>query len=336
MSRKRLLSAFACAIAALALTSAAVATAAPTPLLVSQSTAFSFLGHSCGGIQEQVYATGFDSATGDPTGDAYLQTHCGGSGRGGGYHTTAYAAWVSVVWDFSGAEISTSALAGSPSVDAGFSATDPNGDEVYNSAGTAYLLVTAPGAPTAVTATQNGDQFQVGWTPGVTNPAVITSSTITATAVGSGATVSATVSGSAASGLVGPLDPNTTYEVTVTSTDAGGSGPASGAITVTTGAASTPPAAPTGVKARWSAPGSPTDTLVASWKAAVAGDSPTDAYQVTIVGSDGGGTFTQSVSATALSATFTVSDQPDWSVKVRAHNAAGWGPWSATYRLGGA
>ena len=74
--------------------------------------------------------------------------------------------------------------------------------------------------------------------------------------------------------------------------------------------------------------------LVATWDAAPAGDSPTDQYQV--AGSDGGGTFAQTVSGSTLTATFGVSDIPEWRVQVRAHDAAGWGPWSTTYTLGGA
>ena len=80
-------------------------------LLLSQSTAFAILGHSCGGIQEKAYATGFDSVSGLPTGDVYIQTRCGGSGRGGGYHTTTYSAWVGATWDFSGNVVSSAKLA---------------------------------------------------------------------------------------------------------------------------------------------------------------------------------------------------------------------------------
>jgi hypothetical protein len=72
-----------------------------------------------------------------------------------------------------------------------------------------------------------------------------------------------------------------------------------------------------------------------SWNAAVPGDSPIDQYQITITGSDGGGTFTQTVPGTALTASFTVDYIPDWTVTVRAHNAAGWGPWSTRFTLGG-
>jgi hypothetical protein len=351
MSRKTLLAA-----CALILTVAALgAAAAPVSLLVPQATAFSFLGHSCGGIQEQAFATGFDGTSGYPTGDVYLQTRCGGSGRGGGYHTTTYSAWVAVTWDFSAGVRSTARLSAAPAVSPTFSATDANGDQVYNTlnavnvapssctvanttycAYRAYLTVLPPGAPTGVTAVQIGDEFQVSWIPSTPNPSVITSSTITATPVGSTAsTVSATETGSATTGFVGPLQPLTTYQITVVSTDAGGSSPPSAPVTVTTQPASVAPAAPTGVTAYWTAPGSTNDQLVASWTAAVPGDSPTDQYQITINGSDGGGTFTQTVAGSTLTASFTVDDIPDWSITVRAHNAAGWGPWSAAFVLGG-
>lgn len=145
------------------------------------------LGHSCGGIQERAYATGFDGATGAPLGDVYMSTRCGGSGRAG---------------------------------------------------------------------------------PGV----------------------------------------------------------ASASVPLVTGASVKAPGAPSGVRAHWTAPGYSNDQLVATWKAPPFGDSPADRYRVVIVGSDGGGTFTQTVAGAALSATFTVSDTPDWTIRVRAHDAAGWGP----------
>jgi hypothetical protein len=77
------------------------------------------------------------------------------------------------------------------------------------------------------------------------------------------------------------------------------------------------------------------DTFVATWQAAVPGDSPIDLYQITIAGSDGAGTFTQTVSGTTLSASFTVDYIPNWSVTLQAHNAIGWGPASTAFNLGG-
>ena len=111
----------------------AAGAATPTSLLVPQSTAFSVLGHSCGGIREQAFATGFDPTSGYPIGDVYLQTRCGGSGRGGGYTTTTYSVWVSATWDFTGAVISVVTLSSAPvNIDPSFSAFDVFGNEVYN------------------------------------------------------------------------------------------------------------------------------------------------------------------------------------------------------------
>jgi hypothetical protein len=132
------------------------------------------------------------------------------------------------------------------------------------------------------------------------------------------------------------LEPKTTYQITVVSNDAAGPSSPSAPLSITTGASTIPPGAPTGLSAHWTAPGSPGDALVATWKAAPVGDSPTDEYQVTISGSDGAGTFSETVSGSTLSATFAVSDVPDWTIRVRAHDAAGWGPWSSSYTLGGA
>ena len=181
--------------------------------------------------------------------------------------------------------------------------------------------------------------FAVSWTLGPNvNPAAVISSTLTATPVNSTtSTVTTTVSGSATNGLVGPLQPQTTYQITVVSTTIGGSSPASIPISVMTVAASVAPSAPTGVTARWAIadPTTETDTLVATWNAAVPGDSPVDQYQITISGSDGAGTLTKIVDGTTLTASFTVDYIPNWSVTVRAHNALGWGPWSTSFTLGG-
>ena len=54
----------------------------PAKLLLPQSMAFAILGHSCGGIKEQAYVTGFDPTSGYPTDDVYLSTTCSTGGRG--------------------------------------------------------------------------------------------------------------------------------------------------------------------------------------------------------------------------------------------------------------
>jgi hypothetical protein len=137
MSRKIILAA--CVLFVLAF-GVPAASAAPIQLLLPQSSAFAVLGHSCGGIQEKTYATGFDAASGYPAGDVYLSTSCGGSGRGGGYHTTTYTAWVSVSWDFTATVLTYAALSTAPAVNPTLSVFDANGNQLYNQSGGAYLV----------------------------------------------------------------------------------------------------------------------------------------------------------------------------------------------------
>jgi len=121
------------ALAATLLVSGVRSAGAATALLVPQGTAFATLEHSCGGIQEQAFATGFDDATGFPTGAVYVQTRCGGSGRAGGYHVTTYSAWLGVTWDLTGAVVSSAMLAAEPpGLDPAFAAFDGAGNEVYD------------------------------------------------------------------------------------------------------------------------------------------------------------------------------------------------------------
>ena len=130
MARRMLVGAIVATVVSVGLSTAAHASTT-IALLLPQSTAFTVLGHSCGGIQEQSLATGFDAVSGDPTGDVYLQTRCGGSGRGGGYTVTTYAAWVSASWDFTGAVSTEATLASAPgTIDPTFTAFDANGNEV--------------------------------------------------------------------------------------------------------------------------------------------------------------------------------------------------------------
>ena len=145
------------------------------------------------------------------------------------------------------------------------------------------------------------------------------------------------VAGSATNGTISSLQPQTTYEITVVNTTIAGASPPSIPLSVTTVPASVPPSAPTGVTASWINPDptGTTDTLIGSWQAADPGNSPIDLYLVTIIGSDGGGTLTQKVSGTTLTASFTVDYIPNWSVTVQAHNAAGWSPASSVFTLGG-
>jgi hypothetical protein len=298
--------------------------------------AFAILGHSCRGIKEQAYVTGFDPGSGFPTGDMHLTTTCSTGGRGS--RPATFTAWAAVTWDFTGNVVSAMTLSNAPTVDPTFTATDAYGDVIYNAGTAAYLIVPLPATPTDVTAVQSGDQFQVSWMPKAVNPAAIASTTVTATPVNSTAPVlTTTVAGAATNGLISALQPQTTYQITVVNTTLSGSSPASTPLSVATFPASVPPAAPTGVTAGWAnlEPTGATDTLVAAWQAADPGNSPIDQYVVTITGSDVAGTFTQTVSGTTLTASFTVDYTPNWSVTVQARNAFGWGPSSSAFKLGG-
>jgi hypothetical protein len=302
-------------------------------LTLPQSTAFAILGHDCGGIQEQSFPTGFNSA-GYPTGVVDLETTCS-TGKGSPPHT--YTGSANAVWDFAGAVRSYSAPAGT--IGPNTPSSDIHGDQLSSSGAYAVLTVLAPTAPKLHIPAQSGDQVKVKWGPSPSPPWVV-ASTVIATPQGSSAPLlTATVSGSATSALLGPLQPSTTYSITVVSSNPGGTSPSSNARTFTSQAATVPPSAPTGVSAFWAAPGTgSSDSLIASWAAASPGNSPVDSYQVTISIYDGDttGSYSQTVGGSTLTATFVnVNDIDSWSVQVRAHNAAGWGSWSTPYILGG-
>ena len=246
------------ALAALVLATVGVESAAlgqsGISLLVSQGAAFSVLGHSCGGIQEQSFATGFDATSGFPTGDVYISTRCGGSGRLGGGHVTTYSAWVEATWDFRGAQLSNMVLSGAPAVDPTFSAFDQFGNEVYNQSNRAYLLL-APGfvpeprvtgiSPTSgpaaggTTVTIGGDGFtgatavSFGSDP-ATSLTVNSDTSITAVSpLESGGTVDVTVTTAGGTSASSPEDQFTFVAAPVVSGISPDSGPVSGGTTVT-------------------------------------------------------------------------------------------------------
>ena len=304
----------------------------PIQLAVSQAVAFAVLGHSCGGIQEQSIAIGFDATTGNPTGAVYMQTRCGGSGRGGGYHTTTYSAWLTATWDL-GANLLSYVSGVQGTADPSATYTDAHGDQLYTTGTTgsyhAWLTGTGPSAPTDVQYSLAGGQYTISWTPDPGTAAAITSSTITAVPDGGTAVIVMPVDGDATSALLGPLAPSTTYTITVTNTDAAGTSPASDAIQITTGAATTKPGAPKVVGVQWAG----TAALLVSYSAPVKpGDSPIDEYQVKATAHDAdkgaGGPHKTTADGSTLSALVAANWNYDWAVKVRAHNAAGWGPWS--------
>lgn len=309
-------------------------------LVLPQGDAFAIVGYDCGGINEQVYVTGFDPTSGFPIGQVYLSTSCsaGKAGTPPSIHTGA----ASVMWDFGGNVISYTSLSNTVAVSSNFVATDAFGDTVYNLSyghAYAYLVVPPPGAPDITFAAQSNDQFNVSWTVNGVNPVAVTSSILTATPINSTASVlTTTVVGSATSGVISALQPDTTYQITLVNNTVTGSSPPSAPITLSTSPATTVPGAPTNVTAFWSNPdgGDLTiDTINVAWQPGISGNSPIDEYQITITGSDGAGALTQTVSSPALTTYFNVSPTPNWSITVQAHNAAGWGPWSSPVSLGG-
>jgi hypothetical protein len=185
-------------------------------LLLPQGTAFGFLGHSCGGIQEHAYATGFDTTSGFPVGDVSMKTSCGGSGRGGGGGVTTYSAWATVTWDFTATVVSDTLLAGAPTVDPAFSAFDGLGNEVYNTTTAAYLLL----APTFVpTPRVTGISVSDGPASGGTSVTVTGTGFTNATAVdfGSVAAASFAISSGTSITAVAPATSAGTVDVTVAS-----------------------------------------------------------------------------------------------------------------------
>jgi hypothetical protein len=210
------------------------AAAAPIPLTVSQAIAFSVVGRSCGGIQEQSVATGFDATSGFATADVYLQTRCGGSGRGGGYHVTTYSAWITATWDFTGAVVAWSVGSAPASIDPSFSATDASGNQLYE---VVNAINVQPSACAVGNTTYCSYRAYLSLAPGfVPQPRVAgisvgdgpasggTSVTVTgtgftgATAVGFGATPAAgfTVNGDTSITAIAPASVPGTVDVTVT------------------------------------------------------------------------------------------------------------------------
>jgi IPT/TIG domain len=196
-------------------TATAPALASPVSLVLPQGAAFSVLGHSCGGIQEKAYATGFDQTSGYPVGEVNLSTSCGGSGRGGGYHSTTYTAWVAVTWDFTGALVSYQAP-GSANVNPTFSASDQHGNQIYNQSNYAYLAL-GPGfvpAPRFVALSSS-----IGPANGGTSVTITGTGFTGATAVSFGGTKAASfaVNGDTSITAVSPSAAAGTVDVTVTS-----------------------------------------------------------------------------------------------------------------------
>ena len=225
---------------------ASTASAGTQRLYMGEGAAFATLGHWCGGIKQAVYVTGF-SAHGYPTGNVEMETTCGGSGRGGGGHSTTYSATASVEWTWFGETRSYGPLSGTLEAKP---AEDGFGDRLYN-VGTAAYLETGtpplrpPAAPTGIAATvglyepsENIEYLRLttSWNEAPETEGLVKYSTVTATPVGSSAPVLSTTTSSNyfREASIGPVEPSTTYRVTVTNTDAEGTSEASTPIEVKT------------------------------------------------------------------------------------------------------
>ncbi len=225
---------------------AGAASASTLRLYMGEGPAFATLGHWCGGIKQAVYVTGF-SAHGYPTGNAHLETTCGGSGRGGGGHSTTYTATASVEWTWFGETRSYGPMTGTLEAKP---AEDSFGDKLYNVGTAAYLEtgappLTPPAPPTGITASvglyepsENAEYLRLttAWTEAPETEGLVTYSTVTATPVGSSAPVlsASTSSNYFREASLEPLEPSTTYRITVTNTDAEGTSESSTPIEIKT------------------------------------------------------------------------------------------------------
>jgi hypothetical protein len=206
-------------------------------LALPQGNAFSILGHWCGGIQEKVYAAGFASGTGFPSGEVYMSTRCGGSGRGGGGVSTLYSAWAAVTWDFTGAVVSFARTSTTPTVNPTLVVYDTHGNELYNQAvggvvnGTqvysqAYLVL-APGfvpTPRLTAISMTNGPTSGGTSVTITGTGF---TGVTTVSFGSTAAPSFTVTSSTSITALSPPVPPGTVDVTVT--NAGGTSATSAA-----------------------------------------------------------------------------------------------------------
>ena len=266
-----------------------------------------------------------------------VDTQTGHSGRGGGITHTGYSCSLPAgqVLD-AGASLTlvASFVAGSATITqtltVGTTSVQQNLVPHSVTDVTTPVLPAAPAAPTGVSVSQDLGSLVVSFTPGVsTSPGAPITSSVTATPVGGGTTLS----GSVLTTTVGPatvtlpgLLGSTTYSVTVTSSDSGGSASAA-PVDFTTAAPFLPPGAPTITGVSFGT----LSNIVVGWTAAAQGDSVITDYQVlcTPLGDSGYSPVTYDA-GTALIASVVIPDQTvDWSVQVRAENAAGWGPWSA-------
>ncbi len=187
--------------------------------------------------------------------------------------------------------------------------------------------LTAPAAPTGVTAAAGNAQATVSWTAPANGGSAITSYTVTPF-IGTTAQTPTTVTGSppATTATVTGLTNGTAYTFVATATNAVGTGPASAASSAVTPTGPTVPAAPTGVTA---VAGNAQATV--SWTAPANGGSAITSYTVTpFIGTTAQTPTTVSGSPPAISVTVTgLLNGSTHTFTVTATNAIGTGPVSA-------
>jgi hypothetical protein len=101
-------------------------------------------------------------------------------------------------------------------------------------------------------------------------------------------------------------------------------------VSFTTQAPTIAPGAPQSVSASWTTTDSPANLSI-SWGATDPGNSPIDRFEIQALPMNSGTTSALDavISAPAGAYSFGNADNSvSWQVTVRAHNAAGWGPWS--------
>lgn len=301
------------------------------------------------------YSPGIPTVSGGSAGGGCVPMLRGHSGRGGGYTRVGWTCSETVSGGLAPGRNTTIRLAVTQPTVANLVETftvlpSPSSAQLNRVSHSTWARITVfvpppPAAPTNVSASQVQDQLNVSWTPSGATASYLTSSVITAIPTGGSTApvLTATVSGPVTTGAVPEVQPSTTYSVTVSNRDAGGAGPASAPILVTTQASTTPPLAPSIQRLWWAN----TNLLAVSWQPGTTGDSPIDQFEVMATASDSDATSQSMavsgslhpmvvyVNGSATSAYIRLDDTLSWSVTVRAHNTAGWGLWSTARILGG-
>ncbi len=173
--------------------------------------------------------------------------------------------------------------------------------------------VSAPAAPASASAVAGDRSATVRWSAAVPAGTPVTGYRVRATP----GDVVTEVAGDATSAVVGGLENDTTYALTVTATSAAGDSPATAAGPVTPQAAVSRPGAPTDVRA------TPQDSgLLVDWARPVGGGAPAQ-YRVTAT--PGGATATVAAGSTSV-VLDGLSNGTAYVVSVQAVNTAGAGP----------